>query len=190
MTPEEYFKTYRIYLSDDVDGKMLKSFDEQLQDYLKHQADQMAAVTVVITSPGGNSVVARALHERIRLLARLTDVNVLALGDCSSAAAIIYVAVARGQRYTTAHTHFLLHELSRGAYEIQGGTVRERDMSVEKAAKAHEWMRADYEWMVKLLAGACGSDVEDMRRIVETADHFNGAQAISIGLAGSLLLDA
>lgn len=187
MTPREYLESYRIYLRGEVETGMLESYDTQEAEYLKATPERRQPVTVVITSQGGKSILGRAISERIRLLACVSAVSTLAIGDCSSAATHIFAAVPRAQRFTTANTHFFLHEMARGKSEVMPGTAREREVSLEYANRAHVWLTVEYAWSIANMSKACGCSKKAMRSILEAGKHLLGDEAVSIGLAGSLM---
>lgn len=83
---------------------------ESLKDAIKRYKTTNTPIRIIISSRGGDSDYAVALHDFLRLHSKEAHIEVIATGVCMSAATVILMGVPLNRRKATEHTVFMLHK--------------------------------------------------------------------------------
>lgn len=102
-----------LIISGEITEKTYIGFLDNLNDYIlnKYEYD---CITVYITSNGGSASIAFAMYDLLRSIT--DDIYTLAIGDCSSAANVLFSLGKK--RFSTENTTFLIHS-ARIFYNLQ-----------------------------------------------------------------------
>lgn len=134
-------------------------------------------ITVVVNSPGGHVESGDTIHDFIRFVT--PRVRMLGTGWVASAGALIYVAVAREDRFCLPNTRFLLHEPS--------GGVRGVGSDIEIEAGQILRMR---ERLTQIFARQTGQPVERIREDTRRNFWLDAEDAVEYGLVGRIVESA
>lgn len=160
-----------MLLFGEIDMRLAETVSAQL---LGLAAEHDAPIRLLINSPGGHVEAGDTLHDVIRFIG--TKVLVVGTGWVASAAALVYVAADREQRFALPNTRFLLHE-PRG-----GASGQASDVEIE-ATQVLE-MRARLN---RIFSERTGQPLEKIARETQR-NHWMAAEAArQYGLVGRIV---
>jgi ATP-dependent Clp protease protease subunit len=110
LVADRLFRARTVIISGEINQRLAASVMAQL---LAHAADSSDDITVFINSQGGHVESGDTIHDLVRFLT--PRVRMVGTGWVASAAALIYVAVPREDRFCLPNTRFLLHQPAGGA---------------------------------------------------------------------------
>jgi ATP-dependent Clp protease protease subunit len=147
------------------------------RDLLALAAEGPQPIRVLLHSPGGHVESGDTIFDVIRFIE--PEVRILASGWVASAAALIYCAASRGNRFALPNTRFLLHEPS--------GGVRGQASDVEIEARQILAMR---ERLNRIFAEATGQPYDKLVADTGRNHWMNAEEALSYGLVGTIVASA
>lgn len=171
LVAERLWKARTVLLFGEIDMRLAETVSAQL---LGLAAEHDAPIRLLINSPGGHVEAGDTLHDVIRFIG--TKVLVVGTGWVASAAALVYVAADREQRFALPNTRFLLHE-PRG-----GASGQASDVEIE-ATQVLE-MRARLN---RIFSERTGQPLEKIARETQR-NHWMAAEAArQYGLVGRIV---
>ena len=144
------------------------------RDLLALAAEGPQPIRVLLHSPGGHVESGDTIFDVIRFIE--PEVRILASGWVASAAALIYCAASRENRFSLPNTRFLLHEPS--------GGVRGQASDVEIEARQILAMR---ERLNRIFAEATGQPYEKLVADTGRNHWMNAGEALDYGLVGKII---
>lgn len=170
---ERLFATRTVIISGQIDQNLA---GRVIAQFLALASASDEPITLVLNSQGGHVESGDSIHDVIRSIT--PRVRIVGTGWVASAAAFIYVAVPREDRYCLPNTRFLLHQPWGG---VSGGTPA-RDVEIE--AKEIIKMR---ERINRIFARSTGQPIEKIRRDTDRNFWLSAEEAIDYGLAGRII---
>ena len=137
-------------------------------------AESNDPITIFINSPGGHVESGDNIHDVIRFLS--AKVRIVGTGWVASAAALIFVAVPREDRYCLPNTRFLLHQPAGGT----GGSAS--DMEIE----AREILRMR-DRLNRIFARQTGQPLERIEEDTHRNFWLSAEEAIAYGIVGKII---
>ena len=134
-------------------------------------------ITIVINSQGGHVESGDTIHDFVRFIT--PRVRMLGTGWVASAAALIYVAAPREDRYCLPNTRFLLHQPAGG---VSGP---ERDIAIE----AEQIIRMR-DRVNRIFARETGQPIEKIREDTDRNFWLTAEEAVAYGLVGRVVQKA
>jgi len=104
-------ETRTIVIAKEVDRDLMNKVTNNLL-YLEH-IDPQKPITVFVNSPGGDADSGFAIYDVMKFVE--SPVSTVVAGLCASAGVIIFLGGDKGQRVSTPHSRFLIHQPSTGA---------------------------------------------------------------------------
>jgi ATP-dependent Clp protease protease subunit len=144
------------------------------RDLLALAAESNDPIRILLHSPGGHVESGDTIFDVIRFIE--PTVRILASGWVASAAALIYCAADRANRYALPNTRFLLHEPS--------GGVKGQATDVEIEARQILAMRARLN---RIFAEATGQPYEKVVADTGRNHWMNVEEARDYGLVGTII---
>jgi len=99
-------KARRVFMHGGVDEDTISVAVRGI--YLLAEDDPKEPIELFVSSYGGNLDESFALHDVTRIIK--APIHTTALGKCQSAAPLLVACGAKGERYATEHTSFMLHD--------------------------------------------------------------------------------
>lgn len=137
-------------------------------------ADSGAPITMIVNSPGGHVDSGHAVFDAVRFIG--PRVKMIGAGWVASAAALIYLAAPRTDRFCLPNTRFMLHQPAGG---VEG---RERDIAIE----AEQIVRMR-ERINRIISLETGQPIEKVARDTDRNFWLTAEEAIEYGLVGRII---
>ena len=134
-------------------------------------------ITLIINSQGGHVESGDTIHDFVRFIK--PRVKMLGTGWVASAAALIFVAAPREDRYCLPNTRFLLHQPAGG---VSG---RERDIAIE----AEQIIRMR-DRVNRIFARETGQPLERIAQDTDRNFWLTAEEAVEYGLVGKVVQGA
>lgn len=166
-----------MWIDREIDTELLPIIDHILLINAEDKdvpPEERTPVRIYIYSPGGDPVVANSIANIIKL--SLTPVHVVNMGECASAATIIYLAGHK--RYALANSHFLFHK----GYTTMEGTYDE----VERHFENYKRILNQYS---EILCAAMGLDAEEVHGQLSREWYFYAEEAAKTNIVDELVQD-
>lgn len=187
MDVEEFYDGHHISLTGTVNHDMLGKFETAAQEYLEKPEDERQPVVLTVSSSGGNTRVALALYEQLRLFAKVADVSGVVAGVCMSAAVTVLLALPKDKRLSTKHSLFLIHQLQHGPLKVPRGPHRIRRIQFEETAFDQDVTEYEYDWAVRLIARATGQKKKHIRELCDPGTIYSAKEARELGLISAII---
>ncbi len=143
---------------------------------------------VLLSSRGGNCHIARAVYDRLRLLAEDTKLIIIATGPCMSAAVSpIWMAVPKQQRYITKSSVVAIHQTQDDKTVALGGAFSGRETRIGELGSHLAWEKRDLDWILRLIADQTGQSLKIITATAHNASFMDAAEAQAFGFAGKIL---
>lgn len=168
------FDSRIIFLSAPVDATSASDIVAQL--LALNAADEEAAITIYINSPGGSLTDMSMIVDTMNHVA--APVSTVALGLAASAAAIILAAGEKGRRMALPSARILLHQ------PRVEGSGRGQASDIEIQAKEIEYLR---ERMETFLSAKTGQEISSIRRDLERDKFLSAEDALAYGIIDSII---
>lgn len=168
---DKLMQTRTILIYGPIDQKLAREVTQKL---LLLSADSNEDIKIFINSQGGHVESGDTIFDMIRFVK--PKVKIIGTGWVASAAALIYAAVPRENRYSLPNTRFLLHQPSGG---VMGQAV---DIGIE--AKEIVKMRSRLN---KIFAEATGQPLEKIEKDSDRNFWMSAAEALEYGLVGKII---
>jgi ATP-dependent Clp protease protease subunit len=137
-------------------------------------ADSIAPIDMVVSSPGGHLESGDAIHDMIRFIA--APVNMIGTGWVGSAATHLYLSVPKERRFCTPNTRFLIHQPSGGA----GGPASDIAIHAQEIIKARDRV-------ARTIARETGRPYDSVLEDIERDRWLSAEEAIEYGLVGRII---
>ena len=167
---EKLFKSRAITIFGDINDKMARSVTEKL---LALAADSDEPISIYISSPGGHVESGDVIYD-IKFIK--PTVKMIGTGWVASAAATIYLAADKANRYSLPNTRFLVHQPSGGS----SGDATDIAIQAEEIVK----MRARIN---QLIANETGQPLERVAKDTDRDFWMNAEEAIAYGIVGKVI---
>ncbi len=171
LVREHLFASRTVLVFGEIDSALAESVSAQL---LALAARGREPIRMVIHSQGGHVESGDTIHDVIRFIE--PEVRVLGTGWVASAAALIFSAAKRENRWALPNTRFLLHQPLGGV----GGAASD----VEIEARQILLMR---ERLNRIFATATGQPLEKVARDTERNHWMTAEEARAYGLVGRIV---
>lgn len=168
---ERLFKSRSVFVFGSIDMKLAQRVTAQL---IALSADGDKEIRVYVNSPGGHVESGDTIHDMLRFVP--CPVKVIGTGWVGSAAAHIYLAVAKENRLCLPNTRFLLHQPSGGA----GGQATDIAIQVEQILKAKRRIQ-------KAIADATGQPLEKVLADTERDYWMSAEEAKAYGVVSRIV---
>lgn len=171
---ERLFKNRNIIISGEVNQRLASSVTAQL---LAMAAESENPINIFINSQGGHVESGDTIHDMIRFVQ--PRVRIVGTGWVASAGALIYVSVAREDRFCLPHTRFLLHQPAGGV----GGTAADIDIEAREIIR----MRGRLN---RVFAEQTGQPIERIEEDTRRNFWLSAAEAKEYGIVGNIISSA
>ena len=168
---QKLLETRTILLFGEIDMDMAQNITRQL---LVLAADSDEPIKLIINSPGGHVESGDTIYDMIRFVG--VPVKVIGTGWVASAAALIYVAAEKENRYSLPNTRFLLHQPMGGA----------RGQATDIAIEAEEILKMRRR-LNETFARQTGQSVEKVENDTDRNFWMSAVDAKEYGLVGSIV---
>jgi ATP-dependent Clp protease protease subunit len=171
---ERLFKNRNIIISGEVNQRLASSVTAQL---LAMAAESENPINIFINSQGGHVESGDTIHDMIRFVQ--PRVRIVGTGWVASAGALIYVSVAREDRFCLPHTRFLLHQPAGGV----GGTAADIDIEAREIIR----MRGRLN---RVFAEQTGQPIERIEEDTRRNFWLSAPEAKEYGIVGNIISSA
>jgi ATP-dependent Clp protease protease subunit len=171
---ERLFKNRNIIISGEVNQRLASSVTAQL---LAMAAESENPINIFINSQGGHVESGDTIHDMIRFVQ--PRVRIVGTGWVASAGALIYVSVAKEDRFCLPHTRFLLHQPAGGV----GGTAADIDIEAREIIR----MRGRLN---RVFAEQTGQPIERIEEDTRRNFWLSAAEAKEYGIVGNIISSA
>lgn len=168
---ERLLRARTIIISGEITQRLAATVSSQL---LALAADSEAEITVFINSQGGHVEAGDTIHDLLRYIRPRT--RMIGTGWVASAGALIYVAVAREQRFCLPNTRFLLHQPAGGA----GGTASDIDIEAREILRMRDRLN-------RIFARETGQPLERIEEDTHRNFWLGAEAALRYGLVGRII---
>jgi ATP-dependent Clp protease protease subunit len=185
MSPEELLQQPHIIIGRDIDQEAWEEFLSQ-ERVVREKA--LSEILILLSSKGGDCYYARAIYDRICLLAKSVKVNIVVSGPCmSSAVSPIWMAVAKDQRFVTPSAVIVVHQTQSHKDVPMLGAYSSRKTRFHEIESHLVWEERDFNWMMELIASQTNHSLEEIKQAVENAKFFDAKEAIAFGWASRII---
>lgn len=171
---ERLFKARTLVVSGEVTQDMAAHVVAQL---LALDADSHEPITIFINSQGGHVESGDTIHDVVRFVK--SPIRMVGTGWVASAAALIYVAVPRDQRFCLPNTRFLLHQPAGGV----GGAAADIEIEAREIINMRERIN-------RILARETGQPLERIEEDTRRNFWLGAEGAKEYGLVGRIIQKA
>src|SRR4051812_33377123 len=168
---EKAFKSRTVLLFGAITDQSASDIARRL---IALDADSIAPIDMLVSSPGGHLESGDAIHDIIRFIA--APVNMIGTGWVGSAATHLYLAVPRERRFCLPNTRFLIHQPSGGA----GGPASDIAIHAREIIKARERI-------AQTIARETGKPYDSVLQDIERDRWLGPEEAIDYGLVGRII---
>lgn len=168
---ERLFRHRNIIISGEVNQRLASSVTAQL---LAMSAESDEPINIFINSQGGHVESGDTIHDMIRFVK--PRVRIIGTGWVASAGALIYVAVARENRFCLPHTRYLLHQPAGGI----GGTAADIDIEAREILRMRERLN-------RVFAEQTGQPLERIEEDTHRNFWLSASEAQEYGIVGKII---
>ena len=164
---EKVLKTRTILVSEPISEELARTVYQQI---LVLEAESVEKpITVLINSPGGEADSGFGIYDMLRFTA--APVRTIVAGLCASAAVMVFLAGAKGQRLATPNSRFLLHQPSSQSF----GQAADLKIASEEIVK----LRGRYN---RIVAEVTGKNLDQINHDADRDFWLNAPEALEYGL--------
>ena len=166
-----------LWVDKEIDTGLLSLIDHILfinSEDVDIPPEERKPIRIYIYSPGGDPVVANSIANVIKL--SHTPVYVINMGECASAATIIYLAGHK--RFALANSYFLFHK----GYTTMEGTYDE----VERHFENYKRILSQYS---EVLSAAMGLGTEEIHGQLSREWYIYAEEAVETNIVDELVQD-
>ena len=171
---EKLLETRTITIFGEINMKLAQEVTQKL---LVLATDSEEDIKIFINSPGGHVESGDTIFDMIRYVK--PKVNIIGTGWVASAAALIYAAVDRENRYSLVNTRFLLHQ-------PMGGTVGQ---ATDIAIEAEEIIKMRHR-LNQTFSDQTGQPLEKVEKDTDRNFWMSAVEAKEYGLVGEIIASA
>jgi ATP-dependent Clp protease, protease subunit len=168
---ERLLKARTIVISGEITQALAAGVTSQL---LALAAESDDPITVYINSQGGHVEAGDTVHDLVRFVR--APVRMIGTGWVASAAALIYVAVPRDQRFCLPNTRFLLHQPAGGA----GGSASDIEIEAKEILRMRDRLN-------RIFARETGQPLERIEEDTHRNFWLDAKAAVRYGLVGRIV---
>ena len=168
---EKLFKSRSITIFGNIDDKLARSVTERL---LALAADGDEPISLYISSPGGHVESGDVIYDMIKFIK--PEVRVIGTGWVASAAATIFLAAKKENRFSLPNTRYLVHQPLGGAQ----GDATDIAIQAEQIVK----MRARIN---QLIADETGQALDRVAKDTDRDYWMTVEEAIEYGIVGKVI---
>lgn len=168
---QKLLETRTILLFGEIDMDTAQNITRQL---LVLAADSDDPIKLIINSPGGHVESGDTIFDMIRFVK--APVKVIGTGWVASAAALVYVAADKENRFSLPNTRFLLHQPMGGA----------RGQATDIAIEAEEILKMRRR-LNETFARQTGQPVEKVEEDTDRNFWMSATEAMKYGLVGNIV---
>ncbi|MCH2356992.1 MAG: ATP-dependent Clp protease proteolytic subunit [Pseudomonadales bacterium] len=168
---EKLFKSRSITIFGDINDKMARSVTEKL---LALSAEGDEPISIYISSPGGHVESGDVIYDIIKFIK--PKVKMIGTGWVASAAATIYLAADKANRYSLPNTRFLVHQPSGGS----SGDATDIAIQAEEIVKTRARIN-------QLIADETGQPLERVAKDTDRDFWMSAEEAIEYGIVGKVI---
>lgn len=168
---EKLFKSRSITIFGNIDDKLARSVTERL---LALAADGDEPIYLYISSPGGHVESGDVIYDMIKFIK--PEVRVIGTGWVASAAATIFLAAKKENRFSLPNTRYLVHQPLGGAR----GDATDIAIQAEQIVK----MRARIN---QLIADETGQALDRVAKDTDRDYWMTVEEAIEYGIVGKVI---
>jgi ATP-dependent Clp protease, protease subunit len=168
---QKLLDTRTILLFGEIDMDAAQSITREL---LVLAADSDEPIKLVINSPGGHVESGDTIYDMIRFIS--VPVKVIGTGWVASAAALVYAAAEKENRFSLPNTRFLLHQPMGGA----------RGQATDIAIEAEEILKMRRR-LNEIFARQTGQPVEKVEEDTDRNFWMSAVDAQKYGLVGQIV---
>ncbi|OLC69376.1 MAG: ATP-dependent Clp protease proteolytic subunit [Gemmatimonadetes bacterium 13_1_40CM_4_69_8] len=171
LVAERLFRARTVIISGEINQRLAANVTAQLLALASESSDD---ITVFINSQGGHVESGDTVHDLVRFLS--ARVRMVGTGWVASAAALIYIAVPREDRYCLPNTRFLLHQPAGGA----GGTASDIEIEAREILKMRDRLN-------RVFAQQTGQPLERIEEDTRRNFWLSAEEARRYGLVGRII---
>lgn len=169
-----FFDQHIIQVHGEIDAYSSRNFANACSEVLREPKSTL----VQVHTQGGRTGFGRAMGEQIKLMASLTEVRVLAVGDCMSAGMQLLCALPLEFRWATSGSIFMIHANSATDNKGESVPYEQLPLDSQKAVSFED------ELLIETLCAATSIDRDSLVTLIKSGRsyHFNAQRAIELGL--------
>ena len=161
-----------IFVTEQVDDHMMGVIVAQLL-YLEAE-DSSEPIHMYISSPGGSVMAGLAILDTMQLIT--APVYTYAMGMVASMAAVLFTCGEKGHRYMLPNAEIMIHQ------PLGGTSGQASDIEIQAKHIMNLKKR-----LYKILSKATGKHIKTIEKESDRDNYFEAEQAITFGLADSIL---
>jgi ATP-dependent Clp protease protease subunit len=169
---ERLFRSRNIIISGEINQQLAARVTAQLLAMAAESEED--PITIFINSQGGHIESGDTIHDMVRFIK--PRVRMIGTGWVASAAALIYVAVPREDRYCLPNTRFLLHQPAGGV----GGSAADIDIEAREILRIRDRVN-------RLIARQTGQPLERIEEDTRRNFWLDASGALEYGLVGRIV---
>lgn len=169
---EELLNQRQVWFYAELNDKSCIEIQKDMM-YLCHQNPD-EPIHFIIGSEGGDVDYLLGIHDLMQSLP--CPVYTYCFGRACSAGAVLFASGAKGHRYTTPNSQFMIHFTQTG---FQGSNV---DMNIYQ-----KWANSLDETLLKLMMKYTGQSAKKLKKDMSREFNLSGTQAVEYGLADQLI---
>ena len=131
-------------------------------------------ISLYIDSPGGEVYAGLGILDTMNFIR--PDVSTICVGMAASMASVLLASGAKGKRHCLPNSTVMIHQPSSG---VQG-----QQTDIQIVADETAYIR---EHITKILADACGRDIEQVNRDIERDNYLRATDALDYGLVDDIV---
>ncbi|MBW2030942.1 MAG: ATP-dependent Clp endopeptidase proteolytic subunit ClpP [Deltaproteobacteria bacterium] len=163
-----------IFLGEQVHDDMANIVIAQML-FLESE-DPAKDVNLYINSPGGSVTAGLAIYDTMQYIK--PDVTTICMGQCTSMAALLLAAGAKGKRYALPHSRIMIHQPLGGVQ----GQATDIDIQAKEILKTKEIVH-------RILGKHTGQPIERIRTDTERDFFMNSEQALEYGIIDKVITE-
>ena len=132
-------------------------------------------ISLYINSPGGSITAGLAILDTMRLVE--PDIVTYCVGQAASMGAVLLASGAKGKRYSLPNSRILIHQPSMSGL---AGAAADIDIHAREILRMRETLN-------RILAEACGRDIERVARDVDRDYIMDPQQALEYGMIDRII---
>jgi len=168
---ERLFKARTLILAGEINHDLASHVIAQL---IALSSDSDKPITMFINSPGGHVESGDTIHDVVRFIE--PPVRMIGSGWVASAAALVYIAAPRENRFCLPNTRFLLHQPWGGA----GGSASDIEIEAREILRMRERIN-------RLFARETGQPLEQIENDTRRNFWLHAEAAREYGLVGQII---
>lgn len=163
-----------LFLSGQVDSL---SMDTMIAQMLYLNSVDNRDISLYISSPGGDVLAGLSLIDTMNFIE--SDISTTCLGMAASMGAVLLSCGTKGKRFVLPHSRVMIHSVSSG---FQGHTA---DIKIEM----EQTLRCQDD-LYKILSENTNHSFEEIEKLCDRDRWFIGQEAVDLGIADKVLINA